>query len=467
MISKDSVRRLAALGAGLAMGATMVSGLVAAPAAAAGTGAVQAAKPKVSVSTPTASPKRYEGECPVKVTFSAKAKVKPTSSKTRVVYRWLHGDGSKSKAKSYTLKGKSTKTVTFKETATFKNDIKKNWQVLQVLSPRKVTSKKGYFSVSCEKELVLNPVEKPVEKRTWVKASVKVDRYTSCQSPVDAYGTIRVSKPAWVKYRWIRNGRVVDSGSVKVWDDRKVHYSFTPHGSQQGWVALEIVSPRHTDSDRAHYKVWCRPEATASARVTAPSSYQGSCPVDRVFNGTIAVNGTSTTVKYRWAGPGYRGSVESLYFARYSGAKHVSHTVTASDSGSVKRWIEILGPNHRSSNVAHTTVKCADAAVTASISSLSTAPNYETCALQSSPAVNVSAGITVTGATTLTYHWVINGATTSIPTTVVLDKAGVHPVTLGLTPTGPPTIAGDIQLVIIAPNADTETKPFTYTCPTA
>ncbi|MFI7450417.1 hypothetical protein ACIBQX_23190 [Nonomuraea sp. NPDC049714] len=40
-------------------------------------------------------------------------------------------------------------------------------------------------------------------------------------------------------------------------------------------------------------------------------------------------------------------------------------------------------------------------------------------------------------------------------------------MTLGLTPTGPPTIAGDIQLVITGPNADTETKPFTYTCPTA
>lgn len=103
--------------------------------------------------------------------------------------------------------------------------------------------------------------------------------------------------------------------------------------------------------------------------------------------------------------------------------------------------------------------------MTASISGLSTAPNYETCALGSSPAVSVSADITVTGATTLTYHWVINGNTTSLPTTVVLDKAGVHPVTSGLTPTSPPTAAGDIQLVITAPNADT--KSFTYTCPTA
>ncbi|NBE94315.1 MULTISPECIES: hypothetical protein [unclassified Nonomuraea] len=462
-MSKGLVRRLAALGVGLTMAATMTTGVLTASAAAASTGAAKAATPKVSVVTPKASPKDHEGGCPVRVTFSSKVEIKPTSSRTRVVYRWLHGDGSKSKVKSYTLKGKSARWVSFKESATFNKDVKKNWQALQVLSPRKTTSRKGYFSVDCEKRIVLKPAQ-----RSWVKAHVKVDRSTdSCDSRIDAVGSIRVGKPSWVKYRWLRNGHVVDSGSVKVWDDRRVHYSFDPGGSHKGWVALEIVRPDHTYSGRAYYEVRCEADAKATAAVSAPVDYQGSCPVGRKFHGIVDAHGASTTVKYRWAGPGYRGPVVSLYFPRHSAAQSVSHTVTASESGGVKRRIEIVGPNHTYSNTASTKVTCKDAVVTASISNLRTAPDNATCGLGSSPAVDVYADITVTGPTTLTYHWVINGATTSLPTTVELDRAGVHPVTIGLTPTGPPTIAGDIRLVVTAPNAVAETRAFSYTCPTA
>ncbi|TDC98876.1 hypothetical protein E1292_33810 [Nonomuraea deserti] len=458
--SKGLFRRLAAVGAGLAMAGTMVTGLLVTPAAAAST---TAAKPKVSVATPKASPKDYEGGCPVKVTFSSKVKIKPTSSKTRVVYRWLHGDGSKSKVKSYTLKGKSARWVTFKESATFKKDVKKNWQALQVLSPRKVTSKKGYFSVDCEKQVVLKPAQRP-----WVKAHVKVDRYTSsCDSRIDAVGSIRVGKPSWVKYRWLRNGRVVDSGSVKVWNDRRVHYSFKPGGSHKGWVALEIVRPGHTYSGRAYYEVRCEADARATAAVSAPADYRGSCPVGRKFHGIVDAHGASTTVKYRWAGPGYRGPVMSLYFPRHSAAQSVSHTVTASESGGVKRWIEIVGPNHTRSNTASTMVTCKDTVATASISNLRTAPDNATCALGSSPAVDVFADITVTGPTTLTYQWVIKGNVPEGRTTVQLDKAGVHPVTAGVSAIAPPTSAGEITLEILAPNATAATTAWSYTCPTA
>jgi hypothetical protein len=454
MMSKRLGSRLAALGAGVAMAATMVTGLLAAPAAATA-GTAVSAKPKVSVSTPKATPKNHEGRCPATVTFTSKVTVRPTASKTRVVYRWLHSGGTKGKLKSYTLKGKSAKTITVKESTTFKRDTK-GWRALQVLSPRKVTSKKGAFSVDCHK---------PSPPKQWVRASVDVDRYARCYSEVDATGYIRVGKPTWVKYRWVQNGRVVDHGKVRVYDSKRVNYSFKPRSSHKGWVALEIVYPKYTRSSRAYYKVVCKANATASAFVSAPANYEGDCPVARQFGGTIKVSGGSATVRYRWSGPGYDGPLESLYFSRDAGAKTVSHTVNASESGTVKRWIEIVGPNTRSSNSASTAVKCKAAAVTASISNLSTAANDVTCGQQSGPAVDVKADITVTGAAKLTYHWIINGQTSSIPTTVELDKAGVHPATFGITPSGTSTIKGNIKLVVTSPSSDTATKDFEYTCP--
>ncbi|MCG5216859.1 hypothetical protein [Streptosporangium sp. KLBMP 9127] len=460
-MSKGLARRLAALGAGVAMAATMVSGLFAAPAAASA-GTATSVKPKVSASTPKASPKSYEGGCPVKVTFSSTVTVKPTKSKTPVVYRWLRSDGSKSKVKSYTLSGKSKKSVTFKETGTFKRDVK-GWQRLQVLSPRNVTSSKGYFAVDCQKRIEHKP-----PKRSWVKAYVEVDRYSnSCYSEIDAVASIRVGKPSWVKYRWIQNGRVVDTGSVKVWDDRRVHYSFRPRESHRGWVALEIVRPKYTHSNRAYYKVSCDDDAKAYAQVSAPADYEGSCPVAREFSGTVDVRGGSATVHYRWVGPNYRGPLESLYFSRHSGSKSVSHTANASESGTIKRWIEIVGPNNSSSNVASTEVKCKDAAVTASISNLRTAPDNATCGSKAGPAVKVSADIAVTGPTTLTYQWRIGGSVPNGHTTVKVDKAGDIPVTMSTTPGEFPTTAGKVTLEVLSPNAVSATKEFSHTCPTA
>lgn len=93
MIS-TGLARLAAVG--VTVLTAMASGLVATPAAAT---TPAPAKPAVSVSTPKASPQRHAGRCPVTVTFSAKVKLK-ARGKTTVAYRWLRGDGSKSKVKT-------------------------------------------------------------------------------------------------------------------------------------------------------------------------------------------------------------------------------------------------------------------------------------------------------------------------------------------------------------------------------
>lgn len=373
MKSTGLARRVAAAGAGVAMVATMAVGLAAAPAAAASAGASTASKgagKAVLATTPVASPRNFKGECPVTVTFSSKIKVK-VEGKTTVAYRWLHGDGSKSKVKTLTLRGKGTKSVTVKEKATFKKDVK-GWQALQVLKPRKTTTKKRHFSVDCGKSDAL--VDRSSKSKSkYAKAYVDVPNFDGICKPysqVTAKGVIRVGKPTWVKYRWIHNGKVVDHGKTKVWRAKKVSYSFAPRHSHKGWVALDIVSPRYGGHDRDFYTVDCakppvkkpvdHPKpAKAWASVSGAGSYEGTCPVDRTFTGTVSVNRASV-VKYRWAGHGYRGPVETLVFGKFGPkSKTVSHTVKFTDSGVAKRWIEVLGPNHSVSNVGVAKAQCA------------------------------------------------------------------------------------------------------------
>ncbi|SDQ48309.1 hypothetical protein [Thermostaphylospora chromogena] len=361
MKSTGFAGRLVALGAGVAMAATAVTGLLAAPAAAANTEAAAASKPKVWATKPTASPRNFSGQCPVEITFSAKISVR-LKGVTKVQYRWLHGDGSKSKIKTLRLKGNGVKRVTVKEKATFSEDLK-GWQALQILKPQKVTTAKRHFTVSCQEPTRIRIPKKP----KYVKAHVNVKPshyYGFCTpgSRIVAEGTIRVSRPTWVKYRWIHNGRVVDYGRTKVWDSKRVHYSFTPRESHRGWVELDILSPRYGADDRDFYRVTCKTHHApikASARVDAPHPYKGFCPVGRTFTAAVSVNQGGGHVKYRWAGPGYRGPVQSLYFPRHGVlTERVSHTVQVNESGKVVRWIEILGPNSATSNHAAAWVKC-------------------------------------------------------------------------------------------------------------
>jgi len=169
--------RLAAVGA--AALTAVGSGLVATPAAAAG---APVKKPVVSVSTPTASPQGHVGKCPVTVTFAAKVRLK-VRGKATVAYRWLRGDGSRSAVRTRTVKGRGVKTVTVAEKATFTKSVK-GWQALQLLSPRKVTTKKAYFEVSCRRPVKPAPGRpgpgKPGHGKipAFVKAFVHVPDYT-------------------------------------------------------------------------------------------------------------------------------------------------------------------------------------------------------------------------------------------------------------------------------------------------
>jgi len=469
-MKSTGLRRFAATGAGVAMIATAAIGLTATPASAAS--ATGAKKPAVFATTPEATPKHFVGACPATVTFTSQIKVK-VKGKTKVAYQWLHGDGSKSKVKVVTLRGHGTKTIKVTEKATFKESVK-GWQALRVLAPFKATTKKGAFSVSCA------PKKKPAFARSFVDVD---DYYGSCAPyrKVTAEGVIRVSRPTLVRYRWIHNGKVVDRGATKVRGSKKVSYSFAPKHDHKGWVELDIVYPRANKDDRDFYRVECAPRhkpAKAWASVSGAGFYEGACPVERTFTGTLKTS-RPTEVKYRWAGDGYRGPVQTAFVGRHG--KTVSNTVKFGESGTAKRWIEILGPSHAVSNVGVAKVVCGkphhkphpkphpkppvqDGKAT--VESVSVSPDNSSCVGTQGPKVNVTGRIAVSGAAKVAYRWTAGGAAKTGVLTV--HNPGTYTVsfTIDADKHGSAT-SGTVTLEVTSPNSSSASQSYSFSCPKA
>ncbi|MEV1167210.1 hypothetical protein [Nonomuraea sp. NPDC049784] len=340
MKSVGLARKAAAFGASAAVLAALAAGLVASPAQAA-----TKAAPKVAVSAPRASDSDYEGSCPVKVDFSAKIKV-AVKGKTKLAYRWLHGDGSKSKVKVIKLTGKGTKSVTVRQSLTFKEDVK-GWEAVQVLGPKKATSKKGYFSVSCEKPIELPNPGPAVSARAWASPSSYVGPCTPGDK-INFAGVIEANRPTWVRYRWVLNGDVVDYGKVKVYDTRKVGFGISPRDSQRGWAQLEILSPDATSSNRAYYRVWCKDEAPETTKVSAATTVGTTPDCKLSATGTITSTGAGR-VTWTWLLNGKTVSNGETYFDRNGGTKSVdalSVALTGDDAkgGSVRLFVS--GPDN-------------------------------------------------------------------------------------------------------------------------
>lgn len=308
MVSAALVRRAAAFSASAAVLATLSAGLVAGPASAA-TGKA----PKVTASTPAAAPADFEGACPATVNFSSTIKV-PVKGKTVLAYRWLHGDGSKSKVQTVKLTGKGVKSVKVKQAITFKDDVK-GWEAIQVLAPVKFTSKKGSFSVDCKT---------PVKPRTHLDVNVKArawatpSSYTGYCTPstkIGFVGLIETNRPALVRYRWLLNGHVADYGTVKVHDSRKVGFAFTPRHSERGWAQLQVLGSNGTYSNRAGYKVWCKSYEAPSTDVDASISVTSGSDCTVRSTGSVRTSGPGR-VGYTWYVNGTQVSSGQTYAPR-------------------------------------------------------------------------------------------------------------------------------------------------------
>lgn len=464
--SAPLARRAAAFGASAVVLAGMI-GLVSSPAQAA-TSAKSAAKPKVSVTTPTPATRDYEGECPAKVNFSAKIKVK-LKGKTTVAYRWLHGDGSKGKIKTIKLSGKGTKWVKVTQSNTFGEDVK-GWEALQVLKPAKVTSKKGYFSVSCAKSEVIEIDEDQLsDARRKVSASVwaSPDSYVGACTPgnkINFYGKIRVSKPSWVKYRWILNGEVVDYGRTKVWRSEKVGFGISPRDSQRGYAQLQVLTPSRVWSNKAFYKVWCKDEAPA-ARVSAfglDTNTSADCKVSASAH--ISSTGRAR-VEYAWKVNGDTVSRGDVFFGD-RGTRTVSLPAQALSGAATKGGkvtLTVFGPRNVDS-VQTSYAACEAPKPTASVSSVGVAgQRNDMCDDGRGPGVDFAATLNSTGPTTVKYYWEINGKREQ---TLERQVNGSLNVTWGIAGTpGASVTSGTVKLVVISPNFDAGSAAFQVTCP--
>ncbi|MBG0819239.1 hypothetical protein HS048_00460 [Planomonospora sp. ID91781] len=323
-------RKLAAVGAGAAMLATMATGLLATPAAAASASTAGKAtsshtKPAVSVGTPKVSLSNYEGDCPVRVTFSSRIKVKAVKGKTTVAYRWLRGNGSKSSVKTFTV-GKGVKYVTVKETHKIGGDTR-GWEALQVLAPRKATSKKAYFKVSCDegdghKVEVKDP---RTSTRVWVNEG-------NCKAVL--VGRIS-SHRGWVRYRWVVNGHVVDHGKVWVDGSRTVSHVIRTRESLRGWASLHVSDGHHSSSDRTGFRIWCKdwspkPPSHPSVKVevTGVTADQtaAQCPKGTLnASGGIHSSGWAK-VRYEWLVNGQAVQSGWVEFGREGGTRTVFYT---------------------------------------------------------------------------------------------------------------------------------------------
>lgn len=325
-------RKLAAVGAGAAMLATMATGLLATPAAAASASTAGKAtsshtKPAVSVGTPKVSLSNYKGDCPVRVTFSSRIKVKAVKGKTTVAYRWLRGNGSKSSVKTFTV-GKGVKYVTVKETHKIGGDTK-GWEALQVLAPRKATSKKAYFKVSCDEGDGHKVEVKDPRTRTkvWVNEA-------NCKATL--VGRISTSGPRWVHYRWLVNGHVVDRGTVRVDGSRNVYHVIRTRETLRGVATLQVGDRYRGSSDSAGFKIWCKdwskphvPDhghhvVTKVGSVSADQS-AAECPKATVSAvGSIYASGPAK-VRYQWLANGAVVGGGVVEIGRHGGTQTVAY----------------------------------------------------------------------------------------------------------------------------------------------
>ncbi|MGI5273494.1 hypothetical protein ACQEUU_30430 [Nonomuraea sp. CA-218870] len=461
------MRKVAAL-ASTAVLAGLVAGLAAGPAQAA-TAAKPRVKPKVSVSTPKASDRDYQGSCPANITFSATVKVK-LKGKTTLAYRWLHGDGSRSKVSTVKVSGNGTKSIKLSEKATFKGDVK-GWQRLEVLSPRKVVSKKGYFSVDCvELKGVRTDKDVRVRARAWASPSEYVG-YCTPGSKIDFVGRISVDRPAWVRYRWVVNGRTADYGKIKVYDSRKVGVGFSPRHSHRGSAVLEVLGPDRTVSNRAHYSVHCKsytpapsPRVKVDASNLVTATNHDGCKLSA--HATVSASGADR-VRWVWSVNGEVVDSGSTTFHR-GGSKTVNLSESAL-SGAAKNGgkvrLVVFGSKD-SDSVSQSYAACQAPKPTISVSSVAvTGQRNEICADKRGPGVDFTATLRSTGPATVQYYWVVNGKRDS--DTLQRKVDGNLDVTWAVGGThGGSVTAGSIELVVVSPGATSSGKTqFNATCP--
>ncbi|GAA2408700.1 hypothetical protein GCM10010404_78330 [Nonomuraea africana] len=377
-----------------------------------------AAAPTVRIAAVKASPVRNGGQCPASTVFSATVTVKGAA---RLTYRWIRSDGSKSVVKSV----RAGARVTLRERRSFSGSTR-GWQAVQVLSPKKLLSKRAHFSVSCEaapRDGSLSEVPGQARPAPTASAEVTGDGYSgTCPAgggTLRFTGTIKVSRvPAAVSYRWVDS----DGGALgieRLWFSGSATRTVTSGRayltSQSGTRWIEILSPDGrvlSTSNRAPYRVTCAADPTPPpvvAKVTnpwvTPAGYQGSCtrPLQFTFHATLEVS-KPAKVTYRWTrsdGTTVPGAIE---ITGNDLTRDLTLTWPVADPARTSggsAWVEVTSPGHARTQPVKFTIACVDISFSETRVASPAQPYTGACPVT----VRTTATITVTGGPVLVWHY--------------------------------------------------------------
>ena len=143
--------------------------------------------------------------------------------------------------------------------------------------------------------------------------------------------------------------------------------------SFQGWVAIEILQPIQLQSNRAEFQITCTaspvgPAPTSTDSITVslvanPATYNGPCPLQIEFRGTITDNVGNRDVGYRFIfSNGAIGQDQVIHFDQ-PGSQTVGHiSLGGGEDGPPQEYgwaaIEILQPVQLQSNRAEFQITC-------------------------------------------------------------------------------------------------------------
>lgn len=344
----------------------------------------QAAGPAVKIDRVHATPSAYTGACPSTTEFTARVTVRGA---TKLTYRWLREDGTRTRAVTVPVKGGS---ALVRDRRTFSDDTK-GWQALQVLKPRRATSARTRFTVACEHAPSGGVAGTGLVSTAPPGATVAAPAPYSGACPLPGHqvtftGTVTGGA---TRYRWVDSdggpqpAELLTSGT-------KVTSTRTFLASQAGTRWLETLddSGRVTArSNRAAYRVTCtapRPQEPAKVTVTeprvTPASHVGACdkPLEFVFTAGLAAT-KPAKVAYRWIrsdGTQQAGEVT----LKGDLTTTLRHTFTVADPSKLERgWarVHLLTPASASTGPATFTITCQDSPITlgqTGVSSRSSAP---------------------------------------------------------------------------------------------
>ncbi|MGV9304177.1 hypothetical protein ACWDLG_12460 [Nonomuraea sp. NPDC003727] len=377
-----------------------------------------AADPMVRIAAVKASPARGGEQCPVSTVFSAAVTVKGTD---RLTYRWIRSDGSKSAVKTVRAGAK----VTLRERRSFTGSTR-GWQAVQVLSPKKLISKRAYYTVSCGAGLRDVGVSgRPGQAPPAPTASAEAtgDDYAG-KCPAGG-GTLRftgrltVSRvPAAVSYRWVdSDGGAL--GTERLWfsdaSTRTVTSSRTFLTSQSGTRWIEILGPDGrvlSTSNRAPYRVACATDPTPPPVVVkaanpwvSPAGYQGSCtrPLQFTFHATLAVS-KPAKVTYRWVrsdGTTVPGEIEIKGTDLTRDLTLAWPVADPSRTSGGSAWVEVTSPALARTEPVKFTIACVDISFSETKVASPAQPYTGACPVT----VRTTATITVTGGPAVVWHY--------------------------------------------------------------